>query len=106
MRVLIALALSVLLPQVATAEDWRYCVAPSHADHKIYMSSPFRATITMDAAETQFGRVLFREGLRHDDVQCPLSDSEASALAMQRHAVGVNRELGMQVIDTGWRPGS
>jgi hypothetical protein len=106
MRTLIALALILLLPQIAAAEDWRYCLAPSHAEHKIYISMPFPATMSMDAAESQFGRALTRSGWRYDDVQCPQSDSESSALAMQRHAIGINHELGLQIIDTRWKPGS
>ena len=106
MRTLIALALTLLLPQIAAAEDWRYCLAPSHADHKLYMSMPFAATMSMDAAESQFGRVLTRSGLRYDDVQCPQSDSESGAVAMQRHAISINRELGIQVINMPWKPGS
>jgi hypothetical protein len=105
MRTLLALALTVLLPTFAVAEDWRYCLAPAHAEHKIYMSMPFAATISMDAAESQFGRVLTRMGLRYDDVQCPHSDDESEALAMQRHAISINRELGIQVINTHWKPG-
>jgi len=106
MRALLAFALTVLLPAIAVAEDWHYCLAPSHAEHKIYMSVPFQAAISMDAAESQFGRVLTRMGLRYDDVQCPHSDDESAAIAMQRHAIGVNRELGIQVINTHWKPGS
>jgi hypothetical protein len=106
MRALLALALTVMLQQMAMAEDWRYCLAPFQAEHKIYMSSPFPATIAMDAAESQFGRALTRSGVRYDDVQCPLSDSQSGALARQRHAVSVNRELGIQVINMPWKPGS
>jgi hypothetical protein len=106
MRVLLALALTVLLPQIAAAEDWRYCLAPSHADHKIYISMPFPATMSMDAAESQFGRALAHSGLRYDDVQCPQSNSESDAFAMQRHTIGMNHELGIQIIDTRWKPGS
>lgn len=106
MRALVALALTVLLPQIAAAEDWRYCLAPSHADHKIYVSTPFAASMSMDAAESEFGRALTRSGLRYDDVQCPQSDSESAALSMQQHAIGVNHELGIQVISTRWKPGS
>ncbi len=106
MRALIAFALTMLLPQIATAEDWRYCLAPSHAEHKIYISLPFPATMSMDAAESQFGRALAYSGLRYDDVQCPQSDSESDAFDMQRHAISINHELGIQVIDTHWKPGS
>jgi hypothetical protein len=105
MRALLALALNLLLPAIAMAEDWRYCLAPSHAEHKIYMSMPFAAAISVDAAESQFGRVLTRMGLRYDDVQCPQSDDESAALAMQRHAISINHELGIQVINTHWKPG-
>jgi hypothetical protein len=106
MRALLALTLIVLIPRIAMADGWRYCLAPFHAEHKIYMSSPFPATIAMDAAESQFGRELTRSGVRYDDVQCPLSESESGALAMQRHAVSVNHELGIQVINMHWKPGS
>jgi hypothetical protein len=106
MRLLLAIALTVAVPQIATAEDWRYCLAPSHAEHKLYVSVPFAETIAMDAAESQFGRVLFEMGLRYDDVQCPQSDSESGAIAMQRHAISINHELGMQIIDLPWKPGS
>lgn len=106
MRGLIGLALTVVVPSVAAAQDWRYCLAPSRAEHKIYLSLPFPATMSMDAAESQFGRALARSGLRYDDVQCPQSDSESGALAMQRHAIGVNREMGIDVINTRWKPDS
>jgi len=106
MRALIALALIMALPQIAAAQDWRYCLAPSHADHKLYMSMPFAATMSVDAAETLFGRMLFKMGVHYDDVQCPQSDSESSAAVMQRHAVSMNHELGMQVINMPWKPGS
>ena len=105
MRVLLGFALTALLSQTALAEDWRYCLAPSHAERKTYISRPFPATASMDDAESQFGRTLSRMGLRFDDVQCPRSDDETGALTMQQHAVAVNRELGNQVIDVPWRPG-
>jgi len=106
MRALFVLALIVLLPRAAAAEDWRYCLAPAHAEHKIYISMPFPATMSMDAAESQFGRALTRSGLRYDEVLCPQSDSESGALAMQRHAISMNRELGIQTVDTRWTPGN
>jgi hypothetical protein len=106
MRALLALGLTALLPQVAAAQDWRYCLAPSHADHKLYVSMPFVATMPIDAAESQFGRVLFKMGLHYDDVLCPQSDSESGAASMQRHAISINHELGMQIVNMPWKPGS
>lgn len=105
MRALLALALTILIPQMAHAGDWRYCLAPSHAEHKIYMSPPFPATMPMDDAELQFGRTLSRSGLRFDDVQCPRSNDETAALTMQQHAIVVNRELGNEIINLRWKPG-
>jgi hypothetical protein len=105
MRALFALALTVLIPQMAQAGDWRYCLAPSHAEHKIYISPPFPATISMDEAESQFGRTLSRSGLHFDDVQCPRSNGETAALTMQQHAIVLNRELGNQIINLRWKPG-
>jgi len=106
MRVLLGLALTALLSQTALAEDWRYCLAPSHAEHKIYISSPFPAIVSMDDAESQFGRTLSRSGYRFDDVQCPRSDDESGALTMREHAIAMNRDLGNQVVDLRWRPGN
>jgi hypothetical protein len=100
-----ALLTMTLLSQQALAEDWRYCLAPSHAERKVYISPPFPGTVSMDDAESQFGRTLSRSGLHFDDVQCPRSDNETGALTMQQHAISVNHELGNQVIDLRWRPG-
>lgn len=105
MRALLVLALTALLSRTALAADWRYCLAPSHAEHKIYISPPFPATMSMDDAESRFGRTLSRSGRRFDDVQCPRSDGETGALAMQQHAITVNRELGNEIINLRWKPG-
>jgi hypothetical protein len=105
MRALFAFALFLAIPQSAFAADWRYCLAPSHAEHKIYVSPPFPATLSMDEIESQFGRTLSRSGLHFDDVQCPRSDGETAALTMQQHAIVVNRELGNQIINLRWKPG-
>ena len=51
MRALLALGLMLLLPQLAHAADWRYCLAPSHAQRKVYISPPFPATMPMDDVE-------------------------------------------------------
>lgn len=105
MRALLALALMLSIPQMAFAGDWRYCLAPAHAEHKIYISPPFPATMAMDDAESQFGRRLAASGLRFDDVQCPRSDDETAALTMQQHAIVINRELGIAIINMRWKPG-
>jgi hypothetical protein len=104
MRALLALALTLSIPQMAFAGDWRYCLAPSHAEHKIFISPPFPATMSMDDAESQFGRRLAASGLHFDDVQCPRSDDQTGALTMQQHAIVINRKLGNEIINVRWKP--
>jgi hypothetical protein len=104
MRALLALGLMLLLPQLAHAADWRYCLAPSHAQRKVFISPPFPATMSMDDVESQFGKTLNRSGLHYDDVQCPRGDGETATLTMQQHAITVNRELGNEVINLRWKP--
>jgi len=102
---LLGLALTALIPQIALAGDWRYCVAPSHAQHKIYVTAPFPATVaTMSDAESELARTLTRSGLQYDDVQCPRSEDESATLKMQQHAINYNHELGTQVISLHWTP--
>jgi hypothetical protein len=104
MRLFLVLALMIAVPQLASAADWRYCLAPSHAEHKIYLSPPFAATMSMDDAESQFARTLGQSGLHFDDVQCPRGDGQTASLTMQQHAITVNRELGNEVINLRWKP--
>jgi hypothetical protein len=104
MRALLTFVLVLAIPRLAFAGDWRYCLAPSHAERKVYISPPFPAMVSMDNAESQFGRRLAASGLRFDDVQCPRSDDETGALTMQQHAIVINRELGNQIINVRWKP--
>jgi len=106
MRALLAMTFTLLIPQIALAADWRYCLAPSHSEHKTYVTPAFRTTMPMDEAETQFASSLHRSGLRYDDVQCPRSDDEPSIIIMQDHAITVNHELGNEIINLRWKPAS
>jgi hypothetical protein len=96
---------TILIPQIAWADDWRYCLAPSEADHKIYMTPPFAESQAMGDAEQNFRRTLSWSGLTYDVVQCPLSDSESSALAAQKQAINYNRKLGNQIVGINLNPG-
>ena len=100
----VAFGLAITLAQTAHAGDWRYCLAPSHAERKIYVSPPFPDTVSMDEAESQFGRLLSRRGAHFDDEQCPRSNSEAGIVTMQRHAVAVNHDFGNKIIAIRWKP--
>jgi len=104
MRVFMILAIAIAVPQVAAAADWRYCLAPSHAERKIYMTPPFVSPLAMDEAESQFAQTLNRSGVHYDDVQCPRSDDQASMQGMEQHALDINRQLGNQIVTIRWKP--
>jgi hypothetical protein len=105
MRALLAFGLMLAVPQIAWAGDWRYCLAPSEHDHKIYMTAPFPETPATGDAESQFRRTLSWSGLVYDIVQCPLSDNEPAALEAQQQAIDYNRKLGNQIVSMNWKPG-
>jgi hypothetical protein len=105
MRTFAIAVLMFLVPQIAAAADWRYCIAPSHAEHKVYMTAPFFGNLATDDAESELAQTLSRSGLRYDDVQCPQGDDEATLATMQQHAIAMNRDLGVQIVNLRWRPG-
>lgn len=104
MRALLALSVMWMLSQSAFAGDWRYCLAPSHSQHKVYLSPPFPGTVSMADAQSQFGQLLSQSGLHFDDVQCPRGEDETAAMTMQQHAISINRQLGNEIIHLRWKP--
>ena len=103
-RIFALLLLAALTPQMAGAREWVYCVAPSHADHKLYMSRVFSSRKPAANAEAAFAAVLKQSFLRYTDVQCPWTRDEFSAQKMQRHTIAYNRELGVTIINMKWKP--
>ena len=104
MRAIFAAGLTVLWSHGAMAGDWRYCLAPSRTDHKIYVSIPFPTDAPGSDAESNFAQRLAASGVRYDEVQCPRGDGEAAMRTMQQHAISMNRERGNQVISIDWMP--
>lgn len=99
----IALALAMTaLQHTARAAEWSYCVAPSDAQNRIYVSKPFVSV--GPRAEAEFDDALNARQLPHDAVECARADDQASAIVMRQQAVNVNRDWGRQVIDLRWRP--
>jgi hypothetical protein len=103
------LASAILTIQIAglrpgLASEWRFCIAPSNQEHKIYMTAPFPASIAMEAIESAFHLVLERGGRRHDSVQCPTGADEQTVRAMRQHADDFNRQMGSEIIPVDWRP--
>jgi hypothetical protein len=95
---LAGLALIAASPQTALATDWQYCLAPSHAEHKVYMSATFPVHGALGDADSAFERMLEQARLRHDDVQCPRSDDERSILLMLQYATSFNQENGNTIV--------
>jgi hypothetical protein len=90
--------------QLAAAAEWRFCIAPSPQERKIYMTAPFPAAIPMEAMESGFHQVLERSGRRHESVQCPTGPNEQAVRAMRQHADDFNRQMGTEVVPVDWRP--
>jgi len=100
----VALIITLAGLQVAAAAEWRFCIAPAGPEHKIYITAPFLAGISMEAMESGFHQVLDRSGRRHDSVQCPTGPNEQAVRAMRQHADDFNRQMGTEVVPVDWRP--
>ena len=97
-------ALVAFLAGAAHADDWRYCLAPLHAEHKVYMSAAFPTVKPMERLQDEFGNALARAGVRHGAVQCPRGD-ERSIEIMRAQAIRFNRESGNTVVEFDrWNP--
>jgi hypothetical protein len=97
-------AIVALLAGPARADDWRYCLAPLHAEHKVYVSAAFPTVKSMERLQDEFGNALARAGVRHGAVQCPRGD-EQSIQVMRLQATRFNRESGNTVVEFDrWTP--
>lgn len=97
-KIFAGLALTAASSQTALATDWQYCLAPSQADHKVYMSSAFPVRGAPYEANNAFEQALDRAGLPHDVVQCPRADDEGSIATMEQYAIVFNRAIGNAII--------
>ena len=97
-RFLASVALIAAGAQTALASDWQYCLAPSQAEHKIYMSGRFPVRNSLDDADIAFELMLNQAGLRHDVIQCPRAENERAIAAMEQYAIGYNRKNGNTII--------
>jgi hypothetical protein len=90
--------------QTASAAEWRYCLAPSNVDHKIYFSTVFRTSVGFGNPDISFDETLIQSGLRHDEVQCPRAGDENSIMVMLQDAISFNNNIGRQIIYVSWEP--
>ena len=99
----VAFIIAVAGPRPAFAAEWRFCIAPSNQDHKIYMTAPFPTGTAMETLEAGFHKALEQAGHHHDSVQCPTGGGEQAVRAMRQHAGEFNLQLGVEVIAVDWR---
>jgi hypothetical protein len=83
---------------------WQYCLASSHREKKIYISSPFARAESLTASKTAFVKMLFRSNIKHIDVQCPMGKDEPSILSMRNNAISFNQNRGNVIITLNWKP--
>ena len=97
-KILTGFVLMMAMTQAALAVDWQYCLAPSHSEHKVYMSEIFLQREGLGSADSAFEKVLNQIGLHYDDIQCPRADDERSIVIMRQYAIRLNQEQGSKVI--------
>jgi hypothetical protein len=97
-RIFTGFALIVASSQTALATDWQYCLAPSQAEHKVYMSGAFPVSGALYDADSTFERMLDQAGLHHDVVQCPRADDERSIVMMEQYAISFNQGNGNTIV--------
>jgi hypothetical protein len=88
----------------ADGSAWQYCLAPSYAENKVYISSPFPKSAPLSNTETAFAKMLFQSEIQHNAVQCPNGNDEPSISNMRQHAISFNHELGNTIITLNWKP--
>lgn len=90
-------------PKPNRRSAWQYCLAPSYEKKTVYISSAFPKSASLRTSEAFFGKMLFRSGIQHDAVQCPIGKDEASILSMREYAIGFNHDRGNKVITLNWK---
>ena len=81
---------------------WQYCVAPSYAENKVYVSAPFLKSESLYATETAFAKALHESELPHDVIQCPNGTDEPTILSMRQHAISFNQDRGNTIVTLDW----
>ncbi len=104
MRFIAGLGLLISVSQTALASEWRYCLAPSEDEHKVYFSGAFATSADAWSTDHSFELVLAQAALRYDDVQCPRADDEKTIMIMLGDAVAYNRKMGRKIIYMRWEP--
>jgi hypothetical protein len=81
---------------------WQYCLAPSYAENKVYISAPFPKSASLHANETAFAKKLLESEIQHDVVQCPNGNDEPAISSMRQRAISFNQDRGSTIITLDW----
>jgi len=81
---------------------WQYCLAPSYAENKIYISAPFPKSASLHASETAFAKKLLEAEIQHDAIQCPNGNDEPAILSMRQRAISFNHDRGNTIVTLDW----
>lgn len=103
-RFIFGFVVTIAIAQSTLAAEWRYCLAPSDPEHKVYFSGAFTTSADAWTADSAFEQALNHAGFRYDDVQCPRADDENAIMAMLKDAVAYNRTNGRKIIYVRWEP--
>ncbi len=98
MKIVAGYSLIAVSSHAALAADWQYCLAPSQAEHKIYISDAFLVRGALSDAIDAFERTLGEAGLRHGAIQCPRADDERSIVMMEQYAISFNQKVGNTIV--------
>jgi hypothetical protein len=88
----------------AASPEWRYCLAPSDKNKKMYISAAFSASGDAAYIDRMFRAALDRAGIEYDVVQCPRADTQNAIFDMMRDAVAFSKQIGYQPLYLGWEP--
>ncbi len=83
-------------------QDWKYCLAPSYTEHKVYLSEPIPARDIVASIDSVFDQTLNKAGLRHDVIQCPKAPNKPTLLLWQKTAIRFNDKIGNRTIAVNW----
>ena len=81
---------------------WQYCLAPSLAENKVYISAPFPKSASLHVSETAFAKKLLESKMQHDAVQCPNGNDEPVISSMRQRAISFNQDRGNTIVTLDW----
>jgi len=100
----IALLLTIVSAHTATAFEWRYCLASSTAEQKVFMTDPFMSDQGMALVAAAFERMLTSTNTLHESPQCPRADNEDSVITMRSQAIHYHQQINSRIIELTWGP--